>query len=1267
VESRNVVQRNLKEWVNSAASILTIVLFVASTARFLRPGRLSTASALILVLLIAGLFAVSLRTRTRLRRPDAVPSNVDHNTVVRLRQLARLTMLTNLPGESIRELGAGAIPEQFEPTVQRLLTLAADSGSRVITVEGASAADRAKVVAFGIQQTLRTARDKTVAVLNGSDVHAAFTAKSGRTTTLLELVSSCLAIDSESLWTLCEQGNVALWINDVDLVDGLALERMAVALDDLKRAFPITIVLVGGSLDFLTARLAHAPAVALRLKPPESDVSSEEARRAIRQLGADPTLRASAHQVSRQHPLWLRSAALVGLFCLAATGVEVYGIRHIQRAVKVSRFDWTVVIGAAIILVGSSVGSRALSPTTRFTDVDRFRPWLLARLNMVSLIAAVGSGVLVALLRPDVRSWEAIVGMVLLTVAIIGPTLFYSGSPDLPAGYVLRHVLTVDAIFVLVVNCFALFRNQGGPTTASTLVVALASCVGGATLFKRRGETRIHHAATLVGHSLTVVGCVVFAHYLERWVRPLDLVPLSGPARPVVTVVFALIQLTIGALCIGPLLWRVMNAAVAGALVRGAFGEHSTDVLRAERVIERRISPSGEAPETAMASPVVRFGGFPKPAVFAVTLAASSLGLGLCSPVLDRRSISEAMFANSSSNAKATGVRLTLSRFDDGEVPIGVLSGADSIAVRAGGIVAQSLFRDLNVKLSAIVKATPNDPAAMGFLAQVQSQLGSPKDAVATWEAMLRVVPNDIRGIRGKALAETNLGRYPEAIGDWNRLLLLNPTDLDALRGRAFAELHTANLAEAKLQYESVLALSHHDTEALKGLALTLDQLPDREAAVTAWKNLRALDDSLDSRLALARAMDRAGHTDEAIKLLDDLSRQDTSADALSERAVLYAVDGRLEDAIKDWTELQARARGSGNVGPSQVLPFAGTRLEDALQLYNGALDRDPGNVTNTLGKASVELGLGRYPEAERDFLTVLRARPSDTVALAGRATALERLKRFEEAAGTYNQILQQHPDDSTAQLGKIRAISGAGKVDEALGQLHEMIKANPSFAEATRLNAALLTNAGRCPEALSIWQHLIENAAGDSDALRGNAFCLWVTHDFQGSLNGYLASLEINSSDADAAYGAARDYSALNQHAEAAEAWRQVNRLGGWATEDPLGRSVAEFVAAKDYGSAIEVWDQILANNPADANAIRGKAYDDYLLRHYELALALYDQALTLSAEDADAHLGRARCLDRLGRNTEAAKEWQERLRLRPGDEEAIAALHILAATTTT
>jgi len=289
------------------------------------------------------------------------------------------------------------------------------------------------------------------------------------------------------------------------------------------------------------------------------------------------------------------------------------------------------------------------------------------------------------------------------------------------------------------------------------------------------------------------------------------------------------------------------------------------------------------------------------------------------------------------------------------------------------------------------LKASPNDPDALGGLGVVRQQQDKLEDA----EFLLtKAVRQPRGGSWKKALGEVRYWRLLDssrqatgnaALALVQQAIALQPNNTEGLRQRANIHLADGNFVQAEADYRQVLQRKPADADAQRGLIDTMVQ---------------------------------AGRTEEALTLIDQLPTE--SRDALGNLGELRANQAMQRARIAEAKGDQAGARQA---------------LEQALQ-------HDPNNAWARFALARIYLQLGAVPEARSLIDGLLTSNPDDPQALYVSALLSAELGEWQKADEALRRIpvsartadIQQLASDTTfqLQLQQISQLSAAGRKQDA-------------------------------------------------------------------------------------------------------------------------------------------------------------------------------------------------------------------------------------------
>jgi tetratricopeptide (TPR) repeat protein len=193
-------------------------------------------------------------------------------------------------------------------------------------------------------------------------------------------------------------------------------------------------------------------------------------------------------------------------------------------------------------------------------------------------------------------------------------------------------------------------------------------------------------------------------------------------------------------------------------------------------------------------------------------------------------------------------------------------------------------------------------------LALAQSESGDYRAAIATYQETMRLSPGRAYVPYNLGLLYQRLNRRREAEAAYSSALAVAPEMAEALNAIGSLRAEQRRTADAERFYRTALDKNPGLLAARHNLAVLLSQNNARiNEALTLWEeNLRRSPDYLPSRVSVARALARAGRTDEAVRgyryLVDQLPDYVAARLALAD---LYASSGDGSAALE---QLEAAA-----------------------------------------------------------------------------------------------------------------------------------------------------------------------------------------------------------------------------------------------------------------------------------------------------------------------------------------------------------------------
>ena len=193
--------------------------------------------------------------------------------------------------------------------------------------------------------------------------------------------------------------------------------------------------------------------------------------------------------------------------------------------------------------------------------------------------------------------------------------------------------------------------------------------------------------------------------------------------------------------------------------------------------------------------------------------------------------------------------------------------------------------------------------------------------------------------------------------------------------------------------------------------------------AIEPYRNALSISHSSAHRLALALALAKAGHPNEASIYLNELLASDpTSAPANLGMARVAAQQGRIDDAVTYyhhaiygvWPENAAQQRAQARLELIQALGAAGRKQQAQAELLSLLAVASDQQVKRQIAPLLLQYGLSR--EAAGLFRDITQHDDSDPAAFAGLGEAEYAAGDFAAAREALQAALRLNPNDTTVQ-----------------------------------------------------------------------------------------------------------------------------------------------------------------------------------------------------------------------------------------------------------
>lgn len=285
----------------------------------------------------------------------------------------------------------------------------------------------------------------------------------------------------------------------------------------------------------------------------------------------------------------------------------------------------------------------------------------------------------------------------------------------------------------------------------------------------------------------------------------------------------------------------------------------------------------------------------------------------------------------------------------------------------------------------------------------------------------------------------------------------------------------------------------------------------------------------------------------------------------------------------------------------------------DAIRSLERAIALDPKRI-DAFGNTGVILGRAGQFDAAISYLNRgLELEPDSYFLLNNKCGVYGMQGNLEAACACANSAIKLRPDLSGAYVNLAVCLRGKGQLDDALAAVRKglSLESNP---EALNELGAILYLRGQRQEAIEIFRKVI--------ALRPN---LANSHASLG-----LALLNTGEID------------------QAIQSFNKAISLDPQHTMALWNLGVA-FTRKGDVDTAQSVFVRTIATNPAYLRNLVDMGNTLVKDRDYDVAIRLLRQAIAIKADDAEAHYGLGKALEKVGKRQEAARELAVARQLNP------------------
>jgi tetratricopeptide (TPR) repeat protein len=361
------------------------------------------------------------------------------------------------------------------------------------------------------------------------------------------------------------------------------------------------------------------------------------------------------------------------------------------------------------------------------------------------------------------------------------------------------------------------------------------------------------------------------------------------------------------------------------------------------------------------------------------------------------------------------------------------------------------------------LKANPNDAEAWQWKASVLNSLNRGEEATQAYKKALDAFnqrieknPLDADSLRRKAHVLMTLGRYDDARKAYDEATDANPQDYNVWWDKGQFLSADGDINESMEAYDRAIGLIPANDTA--ELVLALSDKAEELAFTSRWEDaLNATDRAIELdpknsviwhfKAFILTSLDRK---EESLEAFDGAIKQNPDdAIAWQYKASQLLEMKRYNESLEAYDRVINLTGENDTAGLAQAYLSKGIalnktgRTDDAretlqksLDLYDRALQENPGDFSLMEPKGRALLNLGRYGDAVQVYDQIIDSSPkiqpylTDTAAWIGKGDALQALGRNQDALFAYNKAIETGPNFGNAWKGR-------GDAQRSLGQVY--------------------------------------------------------------------------------------------------------------------------------------------------------------------------------------------------------------------------------------
>ena len=528
--------------------------------------------------------------------------------------------------------------------------------------------------------------------------------------------------------------------------------------------------------------------------------------------------------------------------------------------------------------------------------------------------------------------------------------------------------------------------------------------------------------------------------------------------------------------------------------------------------------------------------------------------------------------------------------------------------------------------IEKLLEKYPEDEKLLRNKMFALNELGRFTESVPIIEKLLEKYPEDEKLLRNKMFALNELGRFTESVPIIEKLLEKYPEDEKLLRNKMFALNKLYRFTESVPIIEKLLEKYPEDEKLLRNKMFALNKLYRFTESVPIIEKLLEKYPE-DEKLLRNKmfALNELGRFTESMPLIEKLLEKYPEDEKLL-RNKMFALNelGRFTESMpliekllekdpEDEKSLRTKIFALNKLG----------RFTESMPIIEKLLEKDPEDEKSLRTKMFALNQLGRFTESLEIVEELLTSYPDDIFLLGQKAYGLIKVSRYLESTNLLEYIFDQYPNNSfnlTSLFARI-LYSKLPKGDN-YAFINSKISKNANNLVWVLVKCKLYVCEQKYNESQKIIEENIQ-LMNNPEFQRELAFCYESTYEIDKAISLYTSILEKYPDDEVSLFGRSQAYIAKRKYDLAMEDLERTYSINN-SIRCKLSMAFILGITGK-YNEAMNIL-KVLSETSQDSKVIlKLKGVIHRKNQHLESSLDCYEQLLAENPNDADGLIGAA------------------------------------------